>query len=182
MDAVSRLTDNSAPQRKRSARMTERSSAMKRSMWALCLLMVVAVLMTGCAAGTARFSADQPAGFWAGLWHGAISAVTLIVHIFNEGVRVYEVNNSGGWYDFGFLFGVICIWGGGSTAGCVGSKRRKKEDDEWEQVGAKVEQKIKRKMRQWAEAEPDEDWDEVEKKLECKLRDKLRRWAESDDD
>ena len=155
---------------------------MRRLMWTLCLLPVIAVLVTGCAAGTERFSADLPADFWAGLWHGAISVVTLIIHVFNDGVRVYEVNNTGGWYDFGFLLGAICIWGGASTASCARSKCRKKEDEEWEEVGAKVEQKIKHKMRQWAEAEPDEDWDEVEKKLEHKLRDKLRRWAESDDD
>lgn len=107
--------------------------------------------------------------------------ITLIIHIFNHGVRIYEIQNTGGWYDLGFLLGVICIWGGGSTAGCVHSKRRKEGDKEWEEVADKVEQKIKRKMRQWADAEPDEDWDEVEKKLEHKLRDKLRKWAESDD-
>ena len=84
---------------------------MKRLMRALCLLAVIAVLVTGCEAGTARFSADQPAGFWAGLWHGAISVVTLIIHVFNDGVRVYEVNNTGGWYDFGFLLGAICFVG-----------------------------------------------------------------------
>ena len=157
---------------------------MKRLTRVLCLLgilVTIVVVVTGCAAGTGRFSADQPAGFWTGLWHGAISVVMLIVHIFNAGVRVYEVNNTGGWYDFGFLLGVICIWGGGSSAGCVKSRRRKKEDEEWSEVSAKVEQKIKRKIREWAEAEPDEDWDDVEKKLEHKLRDKLRSWAESDD-
>lgn len=153
---------------------------MERLTKTVCLL-AIAVLVTGCAAGTGRFSADQQAGFWAGLWHGGISVATLIVHVFNDAVRVYEVNNTGGWYDFGFLLGAICIWGGGSTAGCVRSKRRKEEDEEWGNVCTKVEQKVKRKMRQWAEAEPDENWDEVEKKLEHKLRDKLRTWAESDD-
>lgn len=147
----------------------------------LAVLMMVAALFSGCAAGTERFSAEQPAGFWTGLWHGAISAITLVIHIFNHGVRVYETNNTGGWYDLGFLLGVICVWGGGSTAGCMHSKHRKAEDKEWEEVGDKVEQRIKRKMRQWAEAAPDEDWDEVERKLERKLRDKLRKWAESDD-
>lgn len=146
----------------------------------LCLLVLVAILMSGCAAGTARFSAEQPAGFWAGLWHGAISVVTLIIHIFNSGVSVYEINNIGGWYDFGFLLGVICIWGGGSKASCSRSKRQNKEEEEWKEIGDKVEQKIKRKMREWAEAEPDEAWDEVEKKLEHKLKDKLRTWADSD--
>jgi hypothetical protein len=148
---------------------------------ALTGLLAVAALVGGCAAGTASFSAGQPAGFWAGLWHGAISVVTLIIHIFNSSVRVYEINNTGGWYDLGFLLGAICVWGGGSTAGCLGARRRPKEEAEWEEVGDKVEQKIKRKLRQWAEAEPGEDWDKVEQKLEHKLRDKLRKWAENED-
>ena len=160
--------------------MLERSKSMKGLTRILCLLVLVAILMSGCAAGTARFSAEQPAGFWAGLWHGAISVVTLIIHIFNSGVSVYEINNIGGWYDFGFLLGVICIWGGGSKASCSRSKRQNKEEEEWKEIGDKVEQKIKRKMREWAEAEPDEAWDEVEKKLEHKLKDKLRTWADSD--
>lgn len=160
---------------------------MKRLTKTVCLLaMMVAITLclAGCAAGTERFSADEPAGFWAGIWHGAISVITMIVHIFNDGVRVYEVDNTGGWYDFGFLFGVICVWGGGSHASCRQAKKkcRKKEDEEWKEVADKVEQKIKRKIRKWAEAEPDEDWDEVEKKAEQKLRDKLRTWAESEKD
>lgn len=83
---------------------------------------------------------------------------------------------------FRFLLGVIRVWGGGSGAGCARSKRRKEEDAECKDVAGKVERKIKRKLREWAEAEPDEEGDEVEKKLERKLRDKLRKWAESDDD
>lgn len=156
-------------------------SRLTKSIGLLATLAVGLVLLGGCAAGTERFSAEQPAGFWAGLWHGAISVIALIVHIFNPAIRVYEIQNTGGWYDFGFLLGAVCVWGGGSTAGCVRSKRRKEKDVEWEEVGDKVEKKIKRKLRQWAEAEPDEDWDDVEKKLERKLRDKIRRWAESDD-
>lgn len=149
------------------------------SVWGL--LVMTVLMLTACAAGTGRFSAEQPAGFWAGLWQGAISVVTLIIHIFNPTVRVYEIYNTGGWYDFGFLLGVICVWGGGSHATCARSRCRKKDDEEWDEVGDKVERKIKRKLRQWAESEPDEDWDEVEKKLENKLRDKIRKWAESED-
>jgi len=159
---------------------------MRRFEGLVCLVVMlglVIVMASGCAAGTERFSAEQPAGFWAGVWHGAISVVTLIVHIFNDNVRIYEIDNTGGWYDFGFLLGVICVWGGGSHASCTQAKKkyRKKEEEEWKEVCGQVEQKIKRKMREWAEAEPDEEWDEVEKKLEHKLRDKIRKWAESDD-
>ncbi len=157
-----------------------KEDGMKRSTMTLGLL-AIAVLVAGCAAGTERFSADQPAGFWAGIWHGAICIFTLVIHLFDQSVRIYETSNTGGWYDFGFLLGAFGIWGGGSQASCARSKRRKKED-EWEEVCGKVEHKIKRKMRQWAESELDEEWDEVEKKLEYKLRDKLRRWAETEDD
>ena len=59
----------------------------------------------------------QPAGFWAGLWHGLIVPITFFVGLFHSGVRIYEVNNNGGWYDFGFIIGVAgSFGGGGSTA------------------------------------------------------------------
>ena len=57
-----------------------------------------------------------PAGFLAGLWHGLILPITFIVSLFNMNVRVYETNNSGRWYDFGFLVGASSSLGGsGST-------------------------------------------------------------------
>jgi len=83
-------------------------------------------LLSGCAAGSARFTPDNPAGFLQGLWHGAISVVTFIINLFNHDVKVYEVNNNGGRYNFGFFLGVICVWGGGSGAGWKGRKRRKR--------------------------------------------------------
>ena len=63
----------------------------------------------------------EPAGFWAGLWHGVISPVTFIVSLFNDDVAIYEVNNDGGWYDFGFLVGV----------GHVGQRRSKYDLSDW---------------------------------------------------
>jgi len=47
-----------------------------------------------------------PAGFWAGLWHGIIAPITFIVSLFADGVRIYETNNRGRWYDFGFMLGI----------------------------------------------------------------------------
>jgi hypothetical protein len=47
-----------------------------------------------------------PAGFWAGLWHGMIAPLLFWFSLFLPGVRVYETNNKGRWYDFGFLVGV----------------------------------------------------------------------------
>jgi hypothetical protein len=47
-----------------------------------------------------------PAGFWPGLWHGYIAPITFIVSLFDAGVGIYETENNGGWYNFGFLLGI----------------------------------------------------------------------------
>jgi hypothetical protein len=46
------------------------------------------------------------AGFWAGLWHGIIAPITFVISLFAVGVRIYETNNNGRWYDFGFMLGI----------------------------------------------------------------------------
>ncbi|HBG78687.1 MAG: hypothetical protein WC770_10235 [Phycisphaerae bacterium] len=48
----------------------------------------------------------SPAGFLSGLWHGAIAPFTFIVSIFIENVSMYETNNNGVWYEWGFLMGI----------------------------------------------------------------------------
>ena len=141
------------------------------------------LLLTSCAAGDAQFTQDSPAGFWYGLWHGMIAVISLIIHVFNESVVVYELDNIGGWYDLGFLLGVICIWGGGSHATCKSAADRKREK-EWEEIGDKVEIKVMRKFKEWAEDEEDigadKDWQEIGEKVEKKLKRKIREWAEKD--
>jgi hypothetical protein len=56
-----------------------------------------------------------PAGFWAGFWHGLISPITFLVSLLSPNVRIYETNNRGRWYDFGFIIGVSGAFGGGGT-------------------------------------------------------------------
>ncbi len=149
----------------------------------LLILIPLLLLLTSCAAGDAQFTSESPAGFWFGLWHGVISFISMIIHIFNDNVTVYEINNTGGWYDFGFLFGVICIWGGGSHMTCK-SAADKKRNKEWDEIGDKVEKKVMRKLKEWAQDEEDsdssEDWEEVGEKVEKKLKRKIREWAEKD--
>jgi hypothetical protein len=48
----------------------------------------------------------QQAGFWGGLWHGIIAPITFIVSLFATGVSIYETNNNGRWYEFGFMLGI----------------------------------------------------------------------------
>jgi len=141
----------------------------------LAWLVLVSILLVGCAAGNPQFTSEAPAGFWYGIWHGLISFVTLAIGIFNDHVRVYEVDNTGGWYDFGFLIGVTMLWGHRAiTHRC----KREVPDAEWDEISRKVEAKLKRKIRQWADAEPDENWNVVEQKAEVKLKRKVREWAE----
>lgn len=84
-------------------------------------VVLVAVLLAACAAGPnpAVGVADvdgETAGFWLGLWHGAISPFTLIVSLFTDDVTVYEVHNTGNWYDVGFVFAIMAFVGGSHGA------------------------------------------------------------------
>lgn len=58
---------------------------------------------------------DAPAGFFDGLWHGLILPITFIISLFDSDVRIYEINNSGLWYDFGFVLGASSSLGGGGS-------------------------------------------------------------------
>jgi hypothetical protein len=58
------------------------------------------------------------AGFWLGLWHGAIAPVTFLISVFSSHVGIYEVHNNGGWYHAGFLLGLTM-----SVGGCAGGHR-----------------------------------------------------------
>ncbi len=93
---------------------------MKKALLIACILILVG-LLAGCAPGI-NGMANTPgprgtvAGFWQGLWNGVISPVTFIISLFNRNVQVYEVHNNGGWYNLGFLMGVIIIFGGGGAS------------------------------------------------------------------
>jgi hypothetical protein len=41
----------------------------------------------------------------AGLWHGFILPVTLVLSFFDSNVQIYEVHNAGSEYNFGFFLG-----------------------------------------------------------------------------
>jgi hypothetical protein len=82
----------------------------------LALLLVVLVLATvSCLAGTLPLE-KQPAGFFMGIWHGWTAPIALIVRLFNDKVRIYEVVNTGWWYDFGYYMAIISGFGGLSLA------------------------------------------------------------------
>ena len=85
-------------------------------------LAFVVFFLTFCAAGTNKMVNSQNpegkvAGFLDGLWHGFIALFTFVISLFSDKVGIYEVHNCGGWYDFGFIMGVMIFFGGGGGAG-----------------------------------------------------------------
>ncbi len=84
---------------------------MKTLLVAAAILLVV-ITVSGCFPGTNAYSPFERAGFFAGVWHGWIAPLSLIVGIFNHDVRIYEPFNSGWWYDFGYYIAVIAGFGG----------------------------------------------------------------------
>ncbi len=78
-----------------------------------CILLLV-LLLTGCADSVTFIDAMEmdPVGFFYGFWHGGIATIAFICSWFMDDVAVYAIYNNGGWYDFGFLWGVGAFMGG----------------------------------------------------------------------
>lgn len=94
---------------------------MKKYFAILCLIILLAMILSACAPGTTGHNQMRRAGFLWGIWHGWIAPISLIWQIFNPQVRVYEVNNIGWWYDFGFYIAIISGFG---SLSLVRKKRR----------------------------------------------------------
>lgn len=80
-------------------------------------ILLLVLLLNSCAAGNEKFDLD-PAGFWMGLWHGFIAFFSFIISLFTDSVTVYEINNNGNWYNFGFILGIASFFGGGGKTSC----------------------------------------------------------------
>jgi hypothetical protein len=98
-----------------------------KKFFVLGILLVLVLTLTACAAGpntmvNTAAGEGEIAGFWQGVWHGFISPFTFLISLFKDDINIYEVYNNGGWYNFGFMFGVSIIFGGGGRQ----SKRARK--------------------------------------------------------
>lgn len=84
------------------------------------LLIMVLMFLTGCMPGDSSYTMTDPAGFLSGIWHGWIAPISLIISLLGKGRGIYEVINTGFWYDFGFYMAIISGFGG------ISLSRRKK--------------------------------------------------------
>jgi hypothetical protein len=109
--------------------LAERNRLMTKSQVITAFVVLFSIcLLSACAAGPNLLKDSQRedgsvAGFWAGLWHGMIVPITFLISLFNDSVCMYEVHNSGGWYNFGFLLGAGIIWGGGAAGAASGESK-----------------------------------------------------------
>ncbi len=91
---------------------------MKKNLVFIGLALVMVILFSGCAdvSTVCPAETDTLYGFWYGLWHGIVAGFAFIGSLFSDDIAVYAVNNTGGWYDFGFLLGIGAFTGGSSSA------------------------------------------------------------------
>lgn len=84
----------------------------KRMLILFIIVLIVMLTFSGCVPGDGTYTADKPAGFFRGIWHGWIAPISLVLQLFNKNIRIYEVMNTGWWYDFGFYIAIISGFGG----------------------------------------------------------------------
>ncbi len=80
------------------------------------MLIMAMLLLSGCVPGDGSKTPDDPAGFFSGVWHGWIAPFSLIYSLFNSRIGIYEVYNTGFWYNLGYYMAIVSGFGGLSLA------------------------------------------------------------------
>lgn len=86
----------------------------------LLIIIIMLVSLSGCIPNESEVT--NTAGFFSGVWHGWIAPVSLFLKIFNSDYSIYNQNNTGFWYEFGFYMAII------SGFGSLSLFRNKKKD------------------------------------------------------
>ncbi len=89
---------------------------MKRLLFILVIVIVAALFFSGCATHSLGNFGENTPGFFKGLLHGFILLFSFVGSLFSD-YEIYTYPNAGGWYNFGYLLGVILFFcGGGARA------------------------------------------------------------------
>ena len=156
---------------------------MKRRYIAIGLALMIAVIALSCAPGNERWAYANRANFWAGLWHGIIIIITFIVSLFTRDVGIYEFNNNGWPYNLGFLIGLcFSIGAPWKWKPWKAGKKHQIKKKEWEEIGVKIEEKVRAGMKDWLDeskkTDREKEWEEIAQKIEDKIKKALKEWAE----
>jgi len=79
----------------------------KETLIILFLLLICIPTITGAFTTDYEFSSYNSSGFFWGIWHGLLAPYSLIARWFINDIIMYAYPNSGWFYDFGFLIGLV---------------------------------------------------------------------------
>lgn len=99
-------------------------SKFRKKIVLLLLSATMIFILSGCIPGDGSYTVNSPAGLLSGVWHGWIAPISLILSFFDRSTRIYEVINTGFWYDFGFYMAIISGFGGLSLSRAKKKRRR----------------------------------------------------------
>ncbi|MDC7224684.1 MAG: hypothetical protein PQJ60_13145 [Spirochaetales bacterium] len=86
------------------------------------LLISAFLFLASCVPGDGKATVSHPANFLWGIWHGWVAPFSLLFSIIQKNITIYEVYNTGFWYDLGFYMGILGGFGSLSL-----SRKKKKE-------------------------------------------------------
>ncbi|UCG44259.1 MAG: hypothetical protein JSU73_06545 [candidate division WOR-3 bacterium] len=143
------------------------------------LLLGMVVLALSCAPGNERWSVDNRANFWAGLWHGLIIIVTFVVSWFTSEVGIYEANNVGFGYNIGFILGCMIALGGGVRSATRRKRKRKVvcKSPDMDRLGSRIESGVREGIKAAASAVQESggyDWDELGRRIEQRVKEAMK--------
>jgi hypothetical protein len=72
------------------------------------LILVSIILLSGCA--DKNPNPDDVLGFWYGVWHGFTIILAFFASWFDNDVALYATNNTGVWYNLGYLCGLYIFY------------------------------------------------------------------------
>ena len=81
---------------------------------------ILALMLSACAAGPNEL-VDTVGSRLLAARGGFISPITFLISLLQS--NIYEVQNNGNWYDFGFMLGVAAAFGGGAGGGSASAGR-----------------------------------------------------------
>lgn len=98
--------------------------------WLTILLFVGLVILTSSCANTCgqmdyytnTFIEPKTYGFFGGFFHGIFMPFSFVGSLISPCIEMYASNHVKGWYDFGYLCGVILSIGGGIRLSTVAKK------------------------------------------------------------
>ena len=101
----------------------------KARTYSVLVVVMAALMLSACAAGPNEMVEHRARGrrVLAGIVAGLISPITFLISLFTPEVNIYEVQNNGNWYNFGFMLGVVMAFGGGAGGGTASAGRYRRQ-------------------------------------------------------